>query len=376
MTGTSAFVETTDATTSSNGSLPGGELRVGWLGPLPQWLELEQAQRELDHVHVRSIPLRKTWRGLALDGEIPPGMDVLHGRRPILQRLRQLRSAQPAAAVVLDITDDEDNGALKRWEARSARYVELILAGSALQLRELRRLYPMLAPRTVALKLPLDLTAYAPEAAIHETRNRDLRRFRRLHRLASPAVLFAGPYTPSGGLDIAIESIGRIRKRLPDLRLAAIPLGEIDKDYLDRCERKALSLGHHGIIEWDVEPGDIPLWYASTDVVCLPCREPVRATAATLAAAAGVPFVGSEIEPLLATVTEGETGNLVPVADVGRFTLAIERLLEDAEEGERMGANARMMAESDLSPAQAAKTLRDSWLRASAAHGRQASSAG
>ena len=65
-----------------------------------------------------------------------------------------------------------------------------------------------------------------------------------------PTLLFVGPYTPLGGLDVAIAATYRLREQLEDLRLAAMPLGAVDQKYLDRCEMEALAPrapGHHRV---------------------------------------------------------------------------------------------------------------------------------
>ncbi len=92
-------------------------------------------------------------------------------------------------------------------------------------------------------------------------------------------VLFVGPYTEAGGLDLLLEVVFRLRERMPDLRLAAIPHGPTDPDYRDRCEMRALGLGHHGIVEWEPVDSEVPFWYAIAAVVCSPAREATSAGA-------------------------------------------------------------------------------------------------
>lgn len=330
-------------------------LRVAWIGPKPDWFELDGAAAELGEVKVDFHDGAVTSRELA---DVLPFPAILHVAQPSSKNVRELRKAVNGSAVVLDLSGDGRGG---RAAGRRAADSDLILFGSLAQLREFRRRFPSLAPRTALLRHPIDLTAYAPREALRERRDRDLRRFQRFHRLNGPVVLFAGPYTEAGGLDCLIEVVYGLRERNGEIRLAAVRHGALDQRYLDRCERLALGLGHHGVIEWSSAPDEIPLWYALATVVCLPCREAVGPEPARLAAAAGCPFVGSEFEPLLEHVADGETGFLVPPDDLATFGAALEALLGDEEEARRLGEAARRRSEEEFSPASAARQLRQLW---------------
>jgi glycosyltransferase involved in cell wall biosynthesis len=192
-------------------------------------------------------------------------------------------------------------------------------------------------------------------------RGRDLRRFRRFHRLAGPVILFAGPFTEAGGLDVLVEAVFALRERVPDLRLAAIPHGATDARYRDRLEMRILGLGHHGIVEWSPPESEIPFWYATAAVVCAPAREPVSPEPAKYAAAAARPFLGSDLEPFREQVEDGMTGRLVPAHDRDALERVLEELLGDSDEQARIGEAARRKAEADYSPATTARALRREW---------------
>jgi glycosyltransferase involved in cell wall biosynthesis len=173
--------------------------------------------------------------------------------------------------------------------------------------------------------------------------------------------LFAGPYTEAGGLDLLLEAVFRLRERIPELRLAAIPHGPTHPGYRDRCEMRALELGHRGIIEWNVGDSEIPFWYAVAAVVCAPCRQAGSPEPAKRTAAAGRPFVGSDLEPFREHVDDAVTGYLVPAGDVDSLEVSLEALLGAENEAARLGDAARRKAEVEYSPAAAAKGLRKEW---------------
>jgi glycosyltransferase involved in cell wall biosynthesis len=327
-------------------------LRVAWVGPRPAWLELDEARAELESVELGQF-------GPGRDVITPP--DIAHVARAALDELGRVRETLPESLLVLDLTSDGD-AALTPLQARQAQLADAVIAGSRWELAELGRLHGLPA-RAAVVQRPLDLDWHAPEAGLAEAkgRGRDLRRFRRFHRLARPVVLFAGPYTEAGGLDLLLEAVFGLRERMPDLRLAAIPHGPTDPGYRDRCEMRALGLGHHGIVEWEPVDSEIPFWYAIAAVVCSPPREAVSPEPAKRAAAAGRPFVGSNVEPFREHVDDGTTGYLIPIDNLESLRATLESVLGAEEDAARLGDAALRKAKADYSPAAAAQGLRREW---------------
>ena len=317
-------------------------LDVAWIGPRPAWFELESVGDELTHIRFQ---------------ETVAGADVVHvvGSVPRLRRL----DVPHGTPLVLDLSDDD--AVLDRRTIRLARTAEAVLVGSRLHLRALWQKDAALGQKAVLFRSPLDLDAHAPIQQLHGTRDAEIKRFRRIHRLVGQTVLFAGPYTPGGGLELALEAVYRLRERHPELRLAAVPHGRIDERHRDACERRALALGHHGIIEWQVAPRDLPLWYGLATVVAMPASEPVSGRPVDLAAAAGRPCVVSELDGLAELVEDGRTGLLVPPGDLETLIAALEAMIEDTDEAQRLGAAARSAAESQLAPAATARQLSRLW---------------
>jgi glycosyltransferase involved in cell wall biosynthesis len=322
------------------------DLTVAWVGPRPAWLERDDARAALDGVELS-------------DAGRAPAAEVVVVAREALGDLGRLRRAAPASVIALDLTA-EGNLQFTPAEVRRAREVDALLAGSRWELGEICRRLPSPLPRTAVVPRPLDLEWFAPEPVLAETkgRGRDLRRFRRFHRLADPTILFAGPYTPAGGLDLLIEAAFRLRERLPELRVAAIPHGPSDSRYRDRCEMRILGLGHRGIVEWEPAESEIPFWYATATVVCAPFREPGSPEPAKRAAAAARPFVGSNLEPFREHLDVGGTGLLFPPGDLEGLEEALETVLGSDDEATRLGEAARRKVETEYSPAAAARGLR------------------
>lgn len=345
---------------ATNGSHPAeapAVLSVLWVGDRPSWLEsaLDEAASavRIEFLGADRVGLRAL-RGAA------GTTDVVHVARGALRSIRSIRSEAGNQPVVVDLGGE---GHILRDDAvRVARQADWSLVGSLGALREMRRREPALTSRTSLFRTPLDLARFAPwNDILQEPRGKFMRRFRRFHRLVSPTVLYAGPYTRDGGLHAALEAVYLLRERHPETRLAAIPYGPVDRRYLDACERRALGLGHHGVVEWSVNAEELPYWFAMADVVCLPCRAIVEPGPAKLAAAAGRPFVGGEAEPLLELVQDGETGVLLPNPLPEALAMALDEVIADSEKSSRMGRAAREYAEREFSPQAGLARLLEVW---------------
>ena len=304
-------------------------LRVGYVGDVPDWLATDSARQVLEELGIELVA------GSATD--IP---DVVH--------IASGRQARVPAGV--PIVAEQGARARGTWPGRR---------GDAA------------TPLTVPSIEPVDLDRFAPEEQLAEQRGRDLRMFRRFHRLAGPVLLYAGAFVPGGGLDSAVEATVLLSRTIPTLRLAAIAVGEIDEHYLDRCERLAMPLGHRGIVERDSPDDDLPLWFAVAAVACLPAREHVDQAPALLAAAAGTPVVATR--PFFdGIVADGATGFLLAPDAQAPLEASLARLLIADDEREQMGRESRKWAEQHLTAGARARALGLSWLAAARTSSSQA----
>jgi glycosyltransferase involved in cell wall biosynthesis len=174
-------------------------------------------------------------------------------------------------------------------------------------------------------------------------------------------LLFYGPFTQEGGLDLVVEAAVALRSCDVETNVAALLDGRLDDRYLARVRRWAVRLALDLAVETSVPARRIPMWFTRADAVVLPCRQDVGAEAAMLAAAARRPFVGAEVESLLETVDERATGVLVPCNDVKALVRALQHLAGDREEAARLGRAARTKLESEMSPRAATERLRELW---------------
>jgi glycosyltransferase involved in cell wall biosynthesis len=141
---------------------------------------------------------------------------------------------------------------------------------------------------------------------------------------AEPAeVLYVGRLSPEKNVDTLVEAVG-------DLNLVVAGDGPLR----DRVPH-ALGAVPHAEVERLLE---------RSSVVVAPCEREGFGLAAAEAMAFGRPVVAAAGGALLELVSDGETGLLVPPRDAPALRAAVERLLEDPELRERLGAEARNRA--------------------------------
>lgn len=320
-------------------------VEVGWIGARPAWLD-DEAVAEM----FAAFSVRPT---------VTPGTRILHLARNAPETVVDVRAAHPRAAVVVDLGRLASSPSSVLHDAAAA---DVALVESEQDAEQARAQVAELNGRVTVAPAPLDLEWHAPESTLSRLTGAYIKRFRRLHRLADPTLLFVGPYTPSGGLDVAIAAAYRLREQLENLRLAAVPLGAVDQKYLDRCEMEALALGHRGIIEWTCSKDDLRCWYATSTVVCSPWREPTEAPEApVLAAAAARPFVGSDLALFRDAFRAPDAPSLVRPGDVDALVEAVAPLLSDPPNAFALGEAARVAVEATLSYEQAARRLVSIW---------------
>jgi glycosyltransferase involved in cell wall biosynthesis len=284
---------------------------------------------------------------------------IIHLARHAPETVAHIRAAHPDAAVVVELGPLASSPAGALHDAVAA---DVALVETEQDADQARARVAELGRRVTVAPTPVDLEWHAPESTLTRLPGAYVKRFRRLHRLADPTMLFVGPYTPAGGLDVAIAAAYRLREELENVRLAAVPLGAVDQRYLDRCEMEALALGHRGIIEWTSSKDDLRCWYATATVVCCPWREAVEAAEApVLAAAAARPFVGSDLPVFRDAFCAPDAPALISPGNVQALVDSVGRLLSDPPRASALGEAARSAVEAAHSYEEAARRRVSVW---------------
>lgn len=226
-------------------------------------------------------------------------------------------------------------------ERRALRSGAAFTAASEFLAREARVRLGVPAP-IEAIPNGIELAASAGEASF------DLRARLGLGP-ATPVVLFAGRIERRKGADVAAAVAARL---LPRRALACVFVGDDLFGWLERELAPPLAAaGGPGSFH---PLGRLPLAearaaLAQADVVLVPSRWENCPYVVLEAMAAGRAIVASDGSGLPELIEPGRTGLLAPVGDATAHAGAVERLLDDREFAQRLGAAARARVERELS---------------------------
>jgi glycosyltransferase involved in cell wall biosynthesis len=142
--------------------------------------------------------------------------------------------------------------------------------------------------------------------------------------------------------DALLTTFSELLRELPGLRLILVGDGPCRPDIERRIQ--ALGIGERVHLCGNV-PDARPL-YPAFDIVVQASESEGMPNAVLEAAAAGRPIVATAAGGTVEIVTDGETGLLVPVDDIGALGSGIRRLVLDDDLRGRVGEAARTRTES------------------------------
>ena len=159
-----------------------------------------------------------------------------------------------------------------------------------------------------------------------------------------PTVLFVGRIQALKGLDVAVEALGILRERLPDVRMLVVggpsgPSGDVERRMI---EDKVLRLGmERSVSWWGVQPHRrLPDFYRAADVLVVPSRSESFGLVAAEAQATGLPVVAANVGGLRHVVEDGVSGVLVDGWDPADYSKALLRVLESPTSREHLATGA------------------------------------
>ena len=153
--------------------------------------------------------------------------------------------------------------------------------------------------------------------------------------------------TPRKGVDLLVEAMGLLAKRLPEAKCLII--GGItnpgEEWYEEAVRRRIGELGLEGQVSLTGYRKDIGKLMGLMDVYVLPSRTENCPRSALEAQACERPVVGFRVGGMPEVVADGETGLLVEPFDVAALAEALHRLLLDAPLRRKLGAAGRARVE-------------------------------
>jgi glycosyltransferase involved in cell wall biosynthesis len=144
------------------------------------------------------------------------------------------------------------------------------------------------------------------------------------------------------GVDHLLRAFADVPRRGFDLRLTIVG----DGSQRMALETLAQELGIEGLVRFmgRVPHQELPAYLQQMDVFVMPSLQESFGVAAVEAAAVGLPIVASDVGGLPEVVVQGETGFLVPPADVDALTGRLAQLISDSTLRCRMGEAGRAYA--------------------------------
>ncbi len=158
-----------------------------------------------------------------------------------------------------------------------------------------------------------------------------------------PLVVYVGRLKRYKGVDISIRAFARIHAEFPRAKMVVLGKGD-DRDRLESIARKS-GVGDAVDFRGFVSEDEKIDWLRRARVVVYPSPKEGWGISTTEAAACGTPVVASNSAGLRDAVRSGETGFLVPHADVDAWTKSIKMLIEDDAIFENISRGARSWAQ-------------------------------
>ncbi len=160
-------------------------------------------------------------------------------------------------------------------------------------------------------------------------------------------ILYVGRLAWNKGIPDLIKSIQVVSKKVPNAKLLVCGKGRMEGELKKQVE--ALGLERNVRFTGLVPQEDLPLYYASSDIVAAPSIFEPFGLVLLEALAMGKPVVATNVGGIPEVIKDFETGLLVPPHDSSSIAQAIIRLKEDESLGERLGKRGRELVEGKFS---------------------------
>ena len=230
--------------------------------------------------------------------------------------------------------------------------------------------YPAIADRVIPYFPPVDLAEFAPRP--------DLRATVRSAWGIPQSTLVVGciaNINPQKGIVELVRAFATVRSELADVRLVLVGAeysNHADYSAAVRAEMMIAGLVEGQDVTFVGERNDVERQLAGMDVIALAAasRSEGITTAILEAMAVGVPVVATEVGALRDAIADDRTGFLVPPGQPHAFAVALRRLVTDPTLRERMGREARHMAEAHFSADTCAEAHVRAYVQALGRHGK------
>jgi len=161
-----------------------------------------------------------------------------------------------------------------------------------------------------------------------------------------PTVGFVGAFLPEKGIRELLSASCQLADQGIRHRLVVVGRGSLD--WLDPGLHQDVTARSHIDVIGELSHGEMPSFYTTIDVLCLPSWSEASPLVVTEAMAAGVAVVATDVGDVGTTVTSGVTGLVIPPRELEPLVEALASLLVDRDRTEAMGAAGREFAVVNL----------------------------
>jgi colanic acid/amylovoran biosynthesis glycosyltransferase len=166
-------------------------------------------------------------------------------------------------------------------------------------------------------------------------------------------VLTVARLVPGKGHALLIEALQSLRERGLDVEATFVGEGPEWAGLEALAEQLHVPVRFAGAVGQD----DLPTWYSSADVFCLPTFAEGLGVVLMEAMAAGLPVVSTRVMGVPEVVEDGDSGLLVSPGRPDELAAALDRLAASSDLRERMGRRGRVRVEREFGLAAAAARL-------------------
>lgn len=211
-----------------------------------------------------------------------------------------------------------------RHERTIARRADAIITASAHERGLLSRYYGANEAHMFTVPCGVDLELFQPRDRVESRKKLGI-------DLDRPALLWVGRLEKLKGVDILIDAVAQ----LDECDAQLLIVGGDDRAGALKAELLAQALDA-GIAEnvrfvGAVAHDELPAWYSAADVCVVPSYYESFGLVAVEAMACGTPVIASRVGGLTSTVSDGETGYLIPWRCPEPFAEKLEVLLHNPE---------------------------------------------
>ena len=212
-----------------------------------------------------------------------------------------------------------------RAEAEVARSADRIVAATEHERGLLTSLYGADPTRIAVVPCGVDLDLFSPMEKARARRALGLRDTERI-------ILFVGRIEPLKGIDVLISAAAQLHE---DENFRVLIVGGDARAEAEVAQLRALAerldVDHHVSFVGAVAHDEFPLYYNAADVSVEPSYYESFGLVAVESMACGTPVVASRVGGLASTISDGETGYLIPWRCPEPFAERLELLLDNDE---------------------------------------------